>query len=290
MPNLLEQFRSSPAFKTFCRWGVIALLLIVAIWTFRSCTADKKPRKEIYKIGRSSSWYPIQLYGRERKLVAFTNDIIALIAQENKLRFEWVEVNPQTLMEGLESRNYDFAIANVRPNIINEDHYDFSELIFELGPVLIVKLNSEIASLENMNGRSIGITSGFSPIFNAIRTAGVNTFDPLIVTYNSANRALDSLVANQIDGVIMPAMEAYTATQGLYAGKLKVVTPPLNDEGLRIISLTSTLFDDIIDDINMSVNRMRANGSYDALITKWDLVDPETAFSRPSMVQMKVTF
>lgn len=281
MSSPLESFLSSPRFKSFSQWSLLLLLIIAIIWGARSCSSEQIHRKEIYTIGRASSWYPIQLYGRERKLVAFSNDLLAAIAQEHRVRFEWIEANPQTLMEGLELENYDFVIANVRPNIINEDHYDFSELVYELGPVLIVRYDSKFKSLEEMNSKSVGITSGFSTIFNAIRTAGAATFDPFIVTFDSANRALDALVSDQVDGVIMPAMAAYTATQGLYAGKLKVVTPPLNDEGLRVIALKDSHLDVILDEIDASVNRMRTDGTYEALISKWDLIDPETNFWKP---------
>jgi len=276
--QFIKKITSNRFFKKIA-WGCLAVIvLILLVLGLRSCSGNNVIKKDVYRIGRASTWYSLPLYGREKKFVAFTNDLIAMIGSENKIRFEWIEANSQTILDGLEVENYDFILSPMRPNIVNEDHYNFSELLFELGPVLIVRQNEDISSLEEMNGRHIGVLSGYSPMFNAIRSAGANDFDLIFVSYDTMNRALDSLVNDQIDGVILNAISAYTMTHGLYAGKVKVVTPPLNDEGIRIVSLVKSSLDDIIDDINISLNKMRINGTYSALIAKWDLVDPETDY------------
>ena len=284
MFDLLKFFKSPPRLNLIFRFSLAIILILLLIWGIHSCTKTTKSKKELYTIARASTWYPLQLYGRERKLVAFTNDLFASIASENGLRFQWVEASPQSLVEGLESNTYDFIISSIRPNIVNEEHYSFSELLFAFGPVLVVKESSTATSLEQMNQRPTGIISGFSPVFNAIRIAGANTFDPLIITYDNASRAFDALVHGQIDGVIAPVMEAYTIVRGLYSGQLKVITQPLNDEGLRTICLSESELDDVINSINTSINKMKADGTYQQLIHKWDLIDPETDFSKsPSM-------
>lgn len=276
--NLLQNL----SFRVLYKFIILAILLLTTAWGIHSCSSNNTRGKHVFRIGRASTWYPIQLYGREKKLIAFTNDIAALIAKENSLRFEWVEANPQSLMQSLELGNYDFVLTDLRPNVVNQEHYEFSELVFGLGPVLVVRMNSHFTTLEEMTDKPVGITSSFSSLFNAIRTEETHSFDPLIVTYETYNRALDSLVIRQVDGVLLPAMEAYTATQGLYFGKLKVVTPPFNDEGLRFISLRKSKLSHVIEEMNESLNKMKADGTYDSLISKWDLIDPEKAYWHPT--------
>lgn len=262
------------------KWITIAALALLVVWGIRSCTKSEGPKKSLYRIGRDSSWYPVPLFGKEKNLVAFTNDILGMIASEHNLRFEWVAANPNTLTEGLNSGFYDFILTTMRPNIVNEERYEFSELVFEFGPVLIVRQESEATSLSDMRGLTIGIPSGLSTVFNAVRSAGAHSFDLLVVTYNNMNQAFKDLSNNQIDGVIIPALQAYSFTQGIYAGKLKVVTAPFTDEGLRFVALRSSKYDEILDIINKSLETMHANGAYNALIAKWDLIDAETGFWR----------
>lgn len=279
--NLKAKYHSEGPFNKMIKWGLTLVILLLLVWAVRACTGSSGSKKQVYYIGRASSWYPLQLLGREKNLVAFTNDILSLIGSENDLIFQWVEANPQTLVEGLLGHNYDFIITIMRPNIVNEDQYDFSELIYNLGPVLIVRQDSKVTSLEEMSHKTIGIPTGMSPVFNAVRAAGANNFDLFVITYDNMNRAMDALVTDQIDGAIMPALPAYTLTHGLHAGQLKVVTAPFTDEGLRLVSLKKSMYEEIIDLIDSSLDEMRSNGTYDALIAKWGLVDAETGYWHP---------
>lgn len=233
--------------------------------------------KSIYYIGRESSWQ-IELLGREKSLMAFTNDLMATIAAENKIRFEWIETNPAHLIDGLDHHSYDFILTTIRPNIINQEKYDFSEILFDLGPVLIVREDSQIDSLKEMQGRPIGVSYGFNTNFNAVRVPGVNVYDLSFIYYNHINNALDALINDHIDGVILQAIPAYALIQGLYAGKIKIVTAPLNDEGLRIASLGDSSYEKIINLFNISLENMRKDGRYKSLIEKWSLIDPQNQF------------
>lgn len=264
------------------RYWLLSLLAILGLFLIvKGCTnGGMIGRKKTFTIGRDSIWQ-VQLLGREHNLTGFTNDLMAHIAEQNDLHFHWIETNPAHLINGLDNRTYDFILTTLRPDVINQEKYDFSELIFELGPVLIVRQEWQITSLKEMHSKPIGIPYGLSTHFNALREAGVNLYDLSLVYYNNMNRALEDLSHDQIDGVIMKAIPAYAVTQGLYAGRLKVVGPPFTDEGLRILSLKSSELEDIIDMINQSINKMREDGTYRALIDKWNLVDAQTHFWRP---------
>ncbi len=258
--------------------AMLATLFIVLY--LRGCSSVHIGRKTTYLIGRETS-FQVELLGRERNLIAFTNDLLANIGSENKLRFQWVETNPSYLMQGLDNGSYDFILTTLRPDVVNQELYDFSEPIFNLGPVLIVRQDSQITSLKEMQSMPIGISYGFATNFNAVRSPGINVYDLALVYYNNMNRALDDLKNDHIDGVIMKAIQAYAVTKGLHAGRLKVVTPPFNDEGMRIVALKSSSYDDFINIINESINKMRQNGAYNAFISKWGLIDPQSEYWHP---------
>lgn len=255
---------------------ILAILLIMRGCSHNPMLAGKKS----FTIGRENDWQ-IELLGRERSLIGFTNDLMARIAEEHGLRFNWVETNPNNLVKGLENGTYDFILTIMRPNVINHEEFDFSELLFDLGPVLIVREDWQITTLKEMRSKPIGISYGFATNFNAVRTPGVNVYDLTLIYYNNMNRALEDLSNDKIDGVIMKAIPAYAITLGLYAGRLKVVTAPFNDEGLRIVSRKNSSFDHIIDLINKTVDKMRLDGAYKSLIEKWNLIDPQSQFWHP---------
>ena len=264
-------------------WLLLFLAALLLALLFRSCSSNNIKKKTLYSIGRETT-LQIELLGRDRNLIAFTNDLLRTIGSENNIRFEWIETNPAHLLNGLENGSYDFILTVLHPNIIHEEHYDFSEPLFDLGPVLIVRNDSQATSLKEMEGQSIGIPYGFPFHFNALK-APANLYDISFIYYNNMNRALDDLIDDHIDGVIMKAIPAYAITKGLYAGKLKVATPPFDDEGLRIASLKNSSFDEIIALINSSIDKMRNDGTYSALIKKWNLIDPKVQFWHPEEKQ-----
>lgn len=280
LKNIKDRFFQK-SFKTVVYWILLLLAILSLILMLRGCSNNHIGRKGTFLIGRGTD-LQIELLGREKSLTAFTNDLIATIALQNNLRFQWIETNPNYLLSGLDNGNYDFILTTLRPSVVNQEKYDFSEPIFDLGPVLIVRNDSQFASLKEMESRPIGIPYGLSTSFNAVRQPGVNVYDLSLVYYNNISRALDDLKNDQIDGVIMKAIPAYAITEGFYAGRLKVVTAPLNDEGLRIVSLKSSSLNDVIDMINDSINLMRQDGSYNKLINKWNLIDPQSQHWHPS--------
>ena len=265
--------------------AILATLFIVLY--LRGCSNVRLSKKTNFLIGRETT-LQVELLGRERNLIAFTNDLLAQIGAENKLSFQWVDTNPRYLMEGLDNGSYDFILTSLRPNVVNQENYDFSEPIFNLGPVLIVRQESQVTSLKEIQSKPIGIAYGFATNFNSVRSPGMNIYDLALVYYNNMNRALDDLKNDHIDGVIMKAMPAYAITKGLHAGRLKVVTPPFNDEGMRIVSLKSTLNDEVINIINESINKMRQNGAYNAFIVKWGLINPQSQYWQPARAQENI--
>lgn len=263
-------------------WGLLTIaLLVLLLYSVRSCSSGGA-KKKIFLIGRESSWYSVELGGKERNLTAFTNDLFSIIAEENKMKFEWYESTPSGLVHGLDIGDYDFILTSLRTTFINQQKYDFSDPIYQFGPVLLVRQDSTVTSLKELKGQTIGLHYGFSWANNAQNVPEINTYDLYFTTYTNMNHALDDLVNDKIDGVIMQAIPAFTLTQGLYAGKIKVVTPPFSDEGIRVVSLKRSKYENIIEEINESIKEMRSNGTYESLVAKWNLIDPSTHFWHPA--------
>jgi polar amino acid transport system substrate-binding protein len=276
--NLKSAFFNSSTLKKKSVWILVIFCLLLLWGIIRSCSRKGALESYIYHIARDSTGYPLHLEGKERNLLAFTNDLMTAIAKETGIRFIWIETGFDHLLEGLDDGSYDGIISSMRPTGINQDIYAFSDLFFELGPVLIVPEDSKVTSLKDMKDKTLGIRTSTSFIFNAIKDKVPIHYR--LITYNNINQALEALVHNQIDGLILEAILAYTYTEGFYAGRLKVVTPPLTDEGLRLITKRDPQSELLITSFNEGLEELRNNGIYDELIKKWDLINPENQYLR----------
>ncbi len=269
--NFKSLFSKAPKIAGFTIGTIIVIVALVFL--IRSCSSNNKRSQSLYFIGRDVSWYPMQLAAKEKNLLAFTNDLLSIIASNEHLRFEFVDVTPTLLIQGLDNGHYDAIITTMRPNVVNQEKYDFSEMYYELGPVLILRKDSPRLSLKEMKGHTIGIVTGSSLIFNALRETGANIYELTFVSYDTNIRALDALVKKQIDAAIISALPAYSLVQSLYSNSLRIASAPLADEGVRLVGLKNERTENLIDKFDKRLEEATEDGTYKKLIEKWSLID-----------------
>lgn len=251
---------------------VAGLLVAVAfIWLIlRSFSGVYTPSVPTYYIARDSTWYPIDLRGKEKNMVGFANDLIQEIADMQGFKVQVFEVGRSGLYDGLETGRYEGVFSSLEPNPVNRKKYLFSEPFYRVGPVIVVSKDSDISSMEDLNGKILGIESGAMQVFNIAEPPEV-----VMIPYDSASSALDRLDQNIIDAVIMDVLRAYVFTEGFYFGRLKVATSPLTDRGLRLIARNQPSSHLLVSQFNEGLQNLKDNGRYEELLAKWGLTRTE---------------
>lgn len=248
-----------------------AIFLFAVSWlVFR--IASKVPVEEdrLYIIGRDSTWYPIDLRGKEKNMVGFSNDLVRAIGEEQGFRPRIIEVGPNALFDGLDLKRYDAVLSSFTPTVMNRRFYGFSDPFYLVGPVLVVPVESEAKSLEDMAGKIIGIERRALQVFNIPKPR-----DVVIIPYDTAAIALEYLDEQVVDGVIVNALMAHVNTEGFYAGRLKVATSPFTNKGLRLITRNEPKSLLLISRFNKGLEKIKTNGRYDQLIQSWGLINTE---------------
>lgn len=265
------------AFSLSRKWTIAIGIVLIAVLalTIRSCSS-KKAHKEYYRIARNSGWGSIDLHGKEKNMLGFSDELLQTIAEREKIRIELVFAGNDQFLPSLDNRQVDGVMSIITPTVLNLDQYDFSEPYYLLGPVLIVRSSSPVHEIKQMKGGSIGILSGSSLIFNTEQYPSL-----LVTSYNNIVTALNDLEKNVIDGVLVDALTGYTYVYGPYAGKLRVATPPLTNEGFRLITRRDPESEVLIHDFNEGLEALRKDGTYEKLLEKWTLIDT----SKPKLAE-----
>lgn len=156
-------------------------------------------------------------------------------------------------------------LTSMTPLPIYRDLYTFSEVYLYVGPVLIVSANSPVTALEQMEGKTIAVPSGAPSQLLAV---GV----PMVVIreYPQISEALEDVAIGKVDGVLVDALQAYAYVRDLYHGVLRVATPPLTNDGLRLVVLRGK-HQKLITAFNAGLKKLIENGTYNALQKKWGL-------------------
>ncbi len=221
-----------------------------------------------YKIGIDPTWYPLQMEGKDAQVMAFSNEILQEIAKTEKLELKTTRVSWDNIESGLIKKQYDAMLSSKQPYNFYEKQFGFSDPYLMTGPVLLVPTN---ASFQGMQGLEIGVIERSSDIALLEKTPGI-----ILRTYESIPQMLNDVVAGHIAGGVIHVLMAESYTQDLYQGKLKIATPPLDDEGIRVVTLFSQN-NDLINYFNDGLKELKKSGKYLNLLQKWGLDGSEKA-------------
>ena len=242
---------------------MLRFFLLLVPLLFFSCTTSEKGHE--WKIAIDPAWYPLNLGGREKNLTGFVVDLLQEVSREKKLKLSLMREDWSNLLRNLDKKKYEAILSSLQPYIFYENKYDFSEPFLLTGPVLIVPSDSDTTSLEQLSGKEVAILEGSADDLILEKYPGI-----IIRTYSSIPEALSAMLATRVDGAVFGRLEATAFTQDLYAGKLKIVTPPLNDRGLRLVTLHEK-GKILIEALNSTVEILKKNGKYAELAKKWGL-------------------
>jgi polar amino acid transport system substrate-binding protein len=240
---------------------IITLLLCALL----ACSCSGKKNKSTYEIGIDPTWYPLQVPAQEKNLLAFSIELLVEIAKKERLPLAISTVNWDNLVQGLGEKKYAAILGSLPLYNFNVKKYSFSEIYLKTGPVLVIPENSSIKGVMDLKGIEVGVVHGSSAAVLLQTAPGV-----ILRNYDTVPATLADLFDQQIEAAAVPAIIAQDYVRNFYSGNLKIIGPPLNDEGLRLITLHQT-HPDLIRRFNKGLTALKKNGEYDNLLKKWGL-------------------
>lgn len=248
-----------------------ALLVVLLLWFgMRSCIVNEIFKDRVFFIAADNRWYPFSLLGKEQYMQGFATDLIQEISREEEFRFRFMAVSASQLYDSLDRGIYDAVIGAMIPDAVHREKYLFSDPFYLYGPVLMVPFDSSIKSLDDLDGMSVGIRRGSPAVFALSGYPEIS-----LVIFDNMNEAVDRVLMDRLDGIILEGLIAHTYAQGIYENQLKVVTNPLLDEGLRLVAKPGEISEYLIEKFNDGLAKVKQKGIYKQLLEKWDLIDTE---------------
>ncbi len=242
----------------------ISKILCSLIFLFLfSCGSDHKNGS--YTIGVDVAWYGMDFKGQENNVTGFSRDLLREISKMKKMKLSFLPVNWDVLISNLKTKSCDGILSSLPPYIFNQSTFDFSHPFLMTGPVLIVPVSSAWKSIDQLGGKEIAYLADSDGALILEKNPGI-----LIRPYDSIPQALNDVVSGAIDGAIVDVVIASSYCQNIYKGQLKIVTPPLNDLGLRLLTRVHET-PPLMHAFNEGLAELKASGAYEALLKKWSL-------------------
>ncbi|MBI2742713.1 MAG: amino acid ABC transporter substrate-binding protein [Chlamydiales bacterium] len=241
-----------------------SLLLFISLVAFVcGCSGGFNGRE--WKIAIDESWYPLNLMGRDKQVIGFTTDLLQEVSALQRIRIVRVQENWNNLLSHLQQKQYEGMLSSMYPYTFYEKQYDFSKPFLLTGPVLVLPFSSKETSLKAFSGKEIAVVTGSHNSLIVEKYPGV-----IIRNYESIPDAFNDIVAGVIDGAVVDVLPATAYCQDLFQNQLKVASAPMNDQGLRLVTLHDQS-PELIESFNSALEKLRASGKYAELSRKWGL-------------------
>ncbi|MBQ8498614.1 transporter substrate-binding domain-containing protein [Chlamydia sp.] len=231
------------------------LVLVVAVF----CCGCSREKQEVL-VGRDTTWFPQQFGIYTAGINAFVNDLVSEINYKEGLNISLVNQDWVHLFENLDDKKTSGAFTSVSPSIEMLAKYQFSDPILLTGPVLVVSENSPYQSLQDLEGKLIGVYK-----FDASVLIAQNVPNAVINSYQHIPIALESLSTQRYDALLVPVIEATALVETAYKGRLRIASAPLNEEGLRLVVLRGGGADALLEGFNVGLAKSRRSGRYTAI-------------------------
>ena len=215
------------------------------------------------RIATDATWPPFEYVDEQTmEIVGFDIDLIKAIADEAGLDIEIVNVAWDPLLAGMAQCQYDAAISAMTITDERKEVMLFSNPYFEAGQLVTVRFgNTDIASKEDLGGKTVGAQIGTTGSFEVDKIAGAT-----LKTYDDIGLAMQDLMNGQIDAVIAdnPLAMGYANAN---PDKLKTVGAVFTSEyyGIAVCNTETEL----LERINEGLTKVKAKGLIDELILEW---------------------
>ena len=215
------------------------------------------------RIATDATWPPFEYVDEQTMdIVGFDIDLINAIADEAGLDIEILNVAWDPLLAGMAQGQYDAAISAMTITEERKEAMLFSNPYFEAGQLVTVQYgNTDIASKEDLGGKTVGAQIGTTGSFEIEKIAGAT-----LKTYDDIGLAMQDLMNGQIDAVISdnPLAMGYANAN---PDKLKTVGAVFTSEyyGIAVCNTKPEL----LERINEGLAKVKAEGLIDELIIEW---------------------
>ena len=179
----------------------------------------------------------------------------------------FVETAWDGMLASLGAGNADFDVAadGITYTPERDQSVDFSELYQAYDETLLVRENedrfTDSAGLKALEDYKVGTQIGTTNEITAKNLFG----EDHVQSYDDFGAAIQALLQDDVDAVVVdrPAAEGYITTQG---GMKTQEESLAGVEGLAFAYPTGS---DLIEPINAAMSALHANGTWDAIYTKW---------------------
>ena len=197
--------------------SVLAALAIAVLCC--GCGSKSMTATEGKLIMATNAEFPPYEYKEGDAIVGIDAEVAQLIADKLDLELEIADVDFDSIIPGVQSGKYDMGMAGMTVTDERKEKVNFSDSYATGVQVVIVKEDSDIKSIDDLEGKKIGAqqgTTGYIYASDSVENGGYG--EENVTGYQNGALAVEALKGGKVDCVIIdnePAKAYVAANEGL---------------------------------------------------------------------------
>ena len=213
-----------------------------------------------------ATWPPMEFVDANKEITGYAIDYMKAAGKEAGFTPEFKAVAWDGIFAGLASDKYNAIVSSVTITEERKNTMDFSTPYFKVRQALVVPIKSEVKSINDMKGKTLGAQISTTGHFAIKKTEGVKD-----KSYDEVGLAIEDLYNGRIDGVVCddPVAAQYALQNDKYKGSLKIasIIEAGEDEFYGIAVKKGDKED--LDLINKGIEAVQKKGIDKELLKKW---------------------
>lgn len=248
---------------------IVMIIWIMSVLVMIGCTGDassEKGEKPVLKIGTSADFKPFEYFDEEGNITGFDIDLAHLVAEELGYELEIEDMNFDGLIGALQANRVDMVLAGMSATEEREKNVDFSIEYHRSGEMFLMKNDTEVRSLAELQGKIVGVQLG------TIQEEGADQlseeYDFTVKKIDSANVLIQELLTGRID---VAYMDKEVASGFMEEHDLSGFDDPTTaSPGMAIAFPKGS---ELKDEVDRVLRQFMEDGTLKELKEKWNLVE-----------------
>ncbi len=254
------------------RWlAYIALFALVALGLFflfrlpggevRDRTWERIERQGVLRVGMDASYPPFELWD-EVGLRGYNVDLAQALGREWGVEVDFEDIGFDGLYDALKVERVDIIISALPYDPLLTQDVAYSYSYFDAGQALVVREGTNIAEVEDLNGRRVGLELGSRGDLEARRLEQRMALERK--AYVTAQEVLEALRDERVDAGIVDAVSAYQFIGE--EGGLRIVQQVTEEPYVIAVPMKAPM---LLEKVNEVIIKWRETGFLEELREKW---------------------
>lgn len=194
------------------------------------------------------------------EIVGIDAEVAALIAEELGMTLEIEDMAFDSVLAAVQSGKADIAMAGITVTDERKLAVNFTDPYTTATQMIIVQEDSDIAGVEDLTGKTIGVQLGTTGDIYAD-----DIEDGTVERYNKGFEAVQALLQGKVDAVMIdgePAKVFVAQNEGI-----KLLDEAYTEEEYAIAVAKDN--EELLDQINTALTTLKENGEFDKVVAKY---------------------